>query len=234
MPHNRWMPTDRRVSPLRAALAVATMVGVMLLVAALGEWLLIPAAWVRDLDEGGVARATGLLAEVPWLEEAAVVWSDLTTPVLVHAGVLVVALALLTRGRVTARALLVAPIGLGGWGLGAACKELVQRPRPAEAVVELSSWSYPSGHSTNIALGTVLLIALLRVVRTAWIRWGATTAALVVVVLTAADRLVLGVHHPSDVAAGLVLGTAMALIGLTALHPVAPPGAGRRGSPSGG
>lgn len=190
------------------------MTGVMLLVAALGEWVLLPSATVRDLDEGGVARAIDLLAEFPGLQNAAVVWAGLSGPWLVHPLVLVVALLLLARGRVTPRALLVVAVGLVGWALGTLCKLLVERPRPADAIVEVSNWSYPSGHATNVALGTVLLIALVTFVHTAWIRWGTTVLVLAGAALTAADRLVLGVHYPSDVLAGLVLGTAMALVGL--------------------
>lgn len=220
MPHNRCVSDDRRVSPLRLVSAALAMTVVMLLVAALGERVLIPSSWVHGVDEGGVARGTGLLADIPWLESAALVWSDLTRPALVHAGVLVVALVLLARRRVRPPALLTALIGVVGWGLGAMCKEIVERPRPAEAVVEYSSWSYPSGHSTSIALGAVLLIVLLQSVRAAWVRWGATVAALAVAALTAADRIVLGVHYPSDVLAGLALGSVMALVGLAILKPL--------------
>src|SRR5699024_10275 len=174
MPHNRLMADDRPVSALRLLLAAAAMTVAMLLVAALGEWALVPSAGVRELDEGGVARAVGLLADVTWLESAGRLWSDLTRPWVVHTVVLVVALALLAGRRVPPRALLVVPAGLLGRALGVVCKELVERPRPAEGVIDYTSWSYPSGHATNVALGAVLLLALLRAVRTGWIRWSAT------------------------------------------------------------
>ena len=56
MPHNRWMPTDRRVSPLRVVAAVSAMTAVMLLVAALGEWAILPSATLRELDEVAYLR----------------------------------------------------------------------------------------------------------------------------------------------------------------------------------
>lgn len=232
MPHNRRVPEDRPVSPLRLVLAAAAMTAVMLLVAALGEWVLIPSSWVRDVDEGGVARGTALLTDVPWLESVALVWSDLTTSAVVHAFVLVVTLVLLAGRRVGPPALLVVAIGVLGWVLGAMCKVIVTRPRPDAAVVEVGSWSYPSGHATNIALGTVLLLTLLRAVRAAWIRWAATLVALVVVALTAADRVVLGVHHPSDVVVGLALGTTMAVVGLRVAQVPGPSGSAH--GPKGG
>lgn len=220
MPHNRWMPEDRRVSPVRAVTALAAMVAVMLAVAALGEWVIVPSSSVRAMDEGGVDAATALLADHPGRHDAAVVWSALSGPWFVHPAVLLVTLLLLALRRVTARALLVPAIGVIGWCLGTLCKRIVERPRPDDALIEVSSWSYPSGHSTNIALGAILLIALLSAARAAWIRWGAMVLVIAGVVLTAADRLVLGVHYPSDVAAGLVLGSAMALTGLTILRPL--------------
>lgn len=211
---------DDRSSPARLVSALAAMTAVMLIVAAVGEWVLLRSSSVREMDEGVVARATGLLAEIPGLQDAAVLWAALSGPWVVHPLVLVVALLLLARRRVTPRALLVVPIGLAGWGLGAVGKEIVDRPRPHDAIVEVGSWSYPSGHATNVALGAVLLIALVAAARSAWVRWGTTVLALAGVVLTATDRLVLGVHHPSDVLAGLVLGTVMALLALAILQPI--------------
>lgn len=223
MPHNRWMAVDRHHPLLRAMTALAAMVAAMLTIAALGEWVLVPSATVTSLDEGGVARATSLLAGHPGRHDAAVAWAAASGPWVVHPVVLLVTLVLHARGRVTARALLVPVIGALGWALGSWCKVLVERPRPAEASVEVGSWSYPSGHSTNIALGAVLLLALLTTVRTAWTRRVGTLLVLACVALTAADRLVLGVHYPSDVLAGLVLGTAMALLGLLLLRPLPSP-----------
>ncbi len=220
MPHNRWMADDRRVSPLRAVAAVGAMTAVALVVAAVGEWLLLPSSTVRSWDEGGLARATDLLAGHPGLQDAAVTWAALSGPWVVHPLVLGIVLVLLARGRVAPRALLVVAVGVLGWWLGTVCKRMVERPRPAEAVVEVGSWAYPSGHATNIALAAVLVIALTATIGAGWIRWGTTVLAIVCVVVTAADRLVLGVHHPSDVLAGLLLGTGMAVAGLTILRPL--------------
>lgn len=230
MPHNRWMAVDRHHPLLRAVTALAAMVAAMLVVAALGAWVLVPSSSVRALDEGGVAAATDLLTEHPWHCDAALLWADLSGPWAVHPVVLLVTLLLLVRRRVGARALLVPAVGVIGWYLGTLCKQVVARPRPDAAVVEAGGWSYPSGHSTSIALGAVLLIALLSAVRRGWIRWAATVVVMVCVALTAADRLVLGVHYPSDVLAGLALGAAMALVVLRILGPVRTPAPCRRPS----
>lgn len=218
MPHNRCVPFDRVISVVRVVAALVAMVATMLLVAALGVWVLIPSGWVRSVDEGGVARGTGVFTDHPWLVDPAHWWAMLSGPWFVHPLVLVLGLLLAARRRITVRtALITFSIGVVGWALGAVCKEIVERPRPDGALVTLGSWSYPSGHATNIALGAVLVMSLVRAVRTVWIRWSATMLALLGTALTAADRVLLGVHYISDVVAGLTLGSLVAVIALACL-----------------
>ena len=92
-------------------------------------------------------------------------------------------------------------------------KEAFARPRP-DIVPHLdpvyNSLSYPSGHATNAAL-VYLLFALLVPTqrRGAWI----ATAA-VLAFLTGVSRIMLGVHWPSDVIGGWMLGSGFALLGV--------------------
>lgn len=221
MPHNRVVQDDRRPSPLRLLVAIVAMAGIMLLVALVGHYVLIPSETVNQVDAAGVHHGTGLLDDRPWLVEVARVWSAASGPWFVHPVVLLVGIVLLRAGRVRPTALLTVVIAVIGMILGAVCKEIIARPRPLpeNPIVDYSSWSYPSGHATNVALASVLLIALLWSVRTAWVRWSGIVLVILVAALTCADRLVLGVHYVSDVAAGLVLGTTMALAGLAILLP---------------
>ncbi|WP_304116673.1 phosphatase PAP2 family protein [Mycolicibacterium bacteremicum] len=84
-------------------------------------------------------------------------------------------------------------------------KVVVDRPRPATALVDEMSSSFPSGHALGAAVAaTALLIA-------GWDRLGRwrTTAVVVAVLCVLAvgiGRVVLNVHHPSDVLAGWALG----------------------------
>ena len=95
-------------------------------------------------------------------------------------------------------------------------KNLVMRVRPYEAVAGLQSligpmWdiSFPSGHTTSsIAAGVVLLKGMPRYV-------GVFCFALAV--LIAISRLYLGVHYPTDVLAGAVIGGLAALAARTAV-----------------
>jgi membrane-associated phospholipid phosphatase len=105
-------------------------------------------------------------------------------------------------------ALLVAISLAGGIAIPNAVKALVQRPRPpaAEHLQAVTSSSFPSGHATQASafwLGLVLALGMSVPRRLAWLmRGGAVLVALAV----AWSRVYLGVHYPSDVAAGLLLG----------------------------
>ena len=126
--------------------------------------------------------------------------------------VVAVAVALLWRPhRLWAQWLLWS--ALGGFALQNLIKQLVDRARPTwpDAAFHLTTPSFPSGHAMSgidmwAVLGVILLCApvggrLPRVV-------GALVVA--VGVLLGPSRLVLGVHWPSDVLAGWLLGAAVA------------------------
>ncbi len=87
-------------------------------------------------------------------------------------------------------------------------KLLFLRPRPDSAFVATSSYAFPSGHTTTAtAIATTLaLIAW----PTRW-RWPVVAAAVLFPLAMAWSRVYLGTHWPSDVAAGLFLGLAVAL-----------------------
>lgn len=93
-------------------------------------------------------------------------------------------------------------------GASVGVKRVVRRPRPDDPAVEVrvgtpSKLSFPSAHATSTAAAAVLLGGLLRPV-------GPVRAAALVVPPMALSRLVLGVHYPSDVLAGALLGSAVA------------------------
>ena len=90
-------------------------------------------------------------------------------------------------------------------------KNLVARTRPYEVVDGLklliekqSDYSFPSGHTgSSFASAIVLWKELPK-------KYG--VMALIVAVLIAYSRLYVGVHYPSDVLAGVVIGTVLALV----------------------
>jgi membrane-associated phospholipid phosphatase len=91
-------------------------------------------------------------------------------------------------------------------GASVGVKRVVRRPRPEHPRVQVlagtpSALSFPSAHATSTTAAAVLFGALLR---------KPLVAALVPPM--AVSRLVLGVHYPTDVVAGSVLGATVALV----------------------
>ena len=93
--------------------------------------------------------------------------------------------------------------------ISGALKELIERDRPAvadpdpETLVELpATFSFPSGHATvSFACATVLALAVPRLLVPLY-----ALAALI-----SFSRVYVGVHYPSDVLVGAVLGVGIAI-----------------------
>ena len=91
-----------------------------------------------------------------------------------------------------------------------AVKGCVHRPRPCDARNDIQAacqpldvWSFPSGHTLHAVAFNGVLVADHPTLAMALVPW---TLAI------AASRVVLGLHYPSDVAAGAVLGSMLAAI----------------------
>lgn len=92
------------------------------------------------------------------------------------------------------------------------------RPRPdlIPHLDHVSNASYPSGHATSAAVVYLLLAAL------APARWRAAAWALAgtMIVLNGFSRVMLGVHWPSDIVGGTMLGAAFAIAGAAIIRQV--------------
>lgn len=122
--------------------------------------------------------------------------------------------ALAIRGHRRSAAFLIVAIGTGQI-LSHVVKTFFDRPRPdlvPHGTAVLSS-SFPSGHSMMAAVTWLTLAVVLartepkRRMKVYWI-----ALAALVTVLVGVSRVYLGVHWPSDVAAGWTLGAAWALL----------------------
>jgi undecaprenyl-diphosphatase len=134
---------------------------------------------------------------------------------------MLVALAALTAGVLVVRrvplALAVTPLlaVMGAGAIAGIVKTVVGRGRPA-ARLQLaaeSGASFPSGHTTDttaFVLAVTLVIAI-AILRRQLARALTVTAAAVISAGMGTSRLLLGVHWPTDVVAGMALGAAVAL-----------------------
>jgi membrane-associated phospholipid phosphatase len=102
--------------------------------------------------------------------------------------------------------------GVGAFAAHAAAvliKRLVRRPRPYHPAVAVnvgtpSSLSFPSAHATSTTAAAILMGRATGLPR--------VMGAAVLVAPMALSRVLAGVHYPSDVAAGVALGAAIAAV----------------------
>lgn len=219
-PDQPAQPTDR--ANLRALIMAYPWLpaGVALVLSVVGAYLfagitehIYRDGWLPQLDTRvlgwtAAVRTDGLetlFAVLTWLGDSLVV-----VPVAIAA-----ALSLGLRSR-DWRPVVLLTVCSAGIGLAvSASKNLIARPRPhpAMAVAQEDGFGFPSGHSAHSA-AVYLMVALLAfgVLHRQWTRLAVLTTALLVVVITGLSRIVLGVHAPSDVLAGWLLGASWTLL----------------------
>ncbi len=125
---------------------------------------------------------------------------------------LIAVLALAGGGRGIRAALQMLATGFIAWLLYRALKRRTRRPRPFRAHPEvvaralaLDEYSFPSGHTLHAISFTI--------VAAGWFPFLALPLA-VFTLLVAVSRVVLGLHYPSDVLAGLAIGTVLGGVSL--------------------
>ncbi|AUW59024.1 hypothetical protein C1T17_13910 [Sphingobium sp. SCG-1] len=135
-------------------------------------------------------------------------WTVLTLITVAVAGFLMVA----RRG---ATALFVIFAIAGGAILSTALKSLFNRPRPdiVAHLVDVHSTSFPSGHAMNSAIVYLTLGALLaRTQQVRALRIYLLLVSIILALMIGASRVYLGVHWPSDVLAGWIVGATWATL----------------------
>jgi undecaprenyl-diphosphatase len=129
-----------------------------------------------------------------------------SSPVLVTVALgLAVWLGVARRRR---EALLVAGTTLGALLLSPVLKNVIERARPGDGhLVLVNSWAYPSGHSltSTAVIGLLTVLTASRFPSRA-ARAAVAAAGVCLVVAVGVSRVYLGVHWPTDVLAGWLIG----------------------------
>lgn len=191
---------------------------------------------VIRLDQQVISAATELTRGSPLLRDVLVLWQEAFRAIWVNLAVTLVCIWVWRRRGLAGRALWAFATLMAAWALGLGAKLLVQRARPVlvEELTRAPGYSFPSGHATNTTVAGVVLLLLLWPLLGRRGRVVVPAAVGVAVAVTAADRVLLGVHFPSDVVAGVLFGVAMAVgsfVGYSRWRPPAPPGGGDPGRP---
>ncbi|WP_248255987.1 phosphatase PAP2 family protein [Georgenia sp. EYE_87] len=209
---------------LRAVVVAATLT---VPVAVLAYLVRAQSGPVVDLDHSAVRAGTDLTREQPVVRVVLLTWQTAFQARWVNLAVTILCLWVWRRHALRTRALWAFVTLMLTWGLNLVVKTGVQRARPVvdEAVAHAPGFSFPSGHAMNTAAAGIVVTALV------WPLLGPRARAVVplvaglLVVLTGLDRVLLGVHYPSDVVAGVVLGCAAAggsylgYVGWSPVHP---------------
>lgn len=158
--------------------------------------------------------------QVPWISKAMVEVTMLGTGVVVAMIIAVSALFLWLYDYKQSATLLLFTT-LGGLLLNSVLKAGFDRPRPQffEWGTHAMTSSFPSGHAMSAAIvyPTVAYLAT-RLQKTHKARFATMFAAAILVVLISLSRVYLGVHYPSDVLAGVIVGLAWSAFCMTTLE----------------
>ncbi|MDH6198524.1 membrane-associated phospholipid phosphatase [Mycobacterium frederiksbergense] len=163
--------------------------------------------WLADLDAAGLAATYRYgSAHSGWVT-AWNVFCTVLGPSAFRLVALVLIVVALVRRRHRIALFLLLTVELSAVTTEVA-KALADRPRPATALVYAISTSFPSGHALGVMVGVLALLAVAWPMLGPSLRgWWVAAGALVVVAI-GVGRVVLNVHHPSDVVAGWALGYA--------------------------
>jgi membrane-associated phospholipid phosphatase len=169
--------------------------------------LLVRDQWspLADLDTDIEAAAHRAVLAHDGLRQAAVVLTWAGAPVLLEVAAAVLVVALLWQRRHRTAGYLATCV-IGAYTLSTLGKVAVSRARPMfpDPVSHARGASFPSGHATGSA-AFYLALAVVVVGVVSWRRL-LFAVAVAVALVVAASRVLLGVHYPTDVVAGLLIG----------------------------
>lgn len=156
------------------------------------DWEVIVTRWVHDRSDGW-----------RWLLRPAMEFGNRVVAVIIAGAIGIFV------GRGAGFQLLVT--GSLAWLAAIGTKAIVRRPRITSAQLGsaprsvVDGWSFPSGHTSIAWAVAVAIVLIVRPER------AVSTLLVLVALLAGVARMYMGVHMPMEVAAGIVLGTGVAV-----------------------
>lgn len=196
-----------------STIVVALSVSFLALIIFAGIAFYLGEGFVAYVDNHALATAYQLRQHERWLDPIMSAATDLGSIVgLTLQTVLGLVILLWRKARRWQQDIVLLLMAICGAGLlNAGLKELFARARPDlyPGPYQLSSYSFPSGHSMASAAfyGTVAWI-IARHTRRRGLKWLIALAAAIITMLIGLSRMYFSVHYPSDVFGGFVAGAA--------------------------
>ncbi|MCV7161827.1 phosphatase PAP2 family protein [Mycolicibacterium brisbanense] len=175
-------------------------------------------AWLAAFDDAGLTVPYRYGASHPAWVTGWDVFCTVLSPVTFRIVALVVIAVAVVRRQLRIVLFLLLSVELSAL-LTELAKNLADRPRPVTALAYAPSTSFPSGHALGVMVGVLALLAVAWPLLRAPLRTWLAVVGAVVIVAIGVGRVVLNVHHPSDVVAGWALGYAYFVVCWLAVRP---------------
>jgi len=198
---------------LLASAAAAIGVYALMWVGYRSQW-----TWLTTMDSVALDHAHDYGVAHPGWVTAWDVFCDVLGPNAFRLAGLIVVVVALWRRHLRLAVFVLITAGLSG-PLIELAKYIVDRPRPITALVFAQSTSFPSGHATGVMVGVLVLLTIAWPVLHPPLRGWLVALGALIVVFIGIGRVVLNVHHPSDVIAGWALGYAYFVVCLLLVPP---------------
>lgn len=193
---------------------------------------------VIELDTRAIRAATDITRANPVLRDALLVWQEMTQPKWPYIVATGLCIWVWRRYGLKSRAIWAFVTMMVAWNVQLVIKEVVRRARPvvSDPVSHAPGFSFPSGHAANAAATATALILLVWPICSPRARRIVVGSGVAYVLVTMLDRVFLGAHFPSDVVAGLLVGSGLVIasyLGYVGWNPArandAPPPEGHTG-----
>jgi membrane-associated phospholipid phosphatase len=206
-PHKTW---------LVASAVVAVGVYALMWIGYVLQW-----NWLATIDSSALEALHRYGVAHPGWVTAWDVFCTVLGPTAFRLGGVVVIVVALARRNLRVAMFLVISVELSGL-VNEIAKQVADRPRPVTALVSAYSSAFPSGHAVGVMIGVLALLTVaLPVVHRPLRAWLIAVGAVVVIAI-GVGRVVLNVHHPSDVLAGWAFGYAYFVACLLMVTPSRP------------